>query len=94
MLKYLAVTDLVVIPQRRNIATIGQASAKIFDAMAMAKPIIATNVSYLPEILNGCGLIVEPENSAQLSRAIKYLLNNSVEAKEIGRKARQKCINK
>jgi len=30
--------------------------------MAKAKPIIATNVSDIPEILVGCGWIVEPEN--------------------------------
>ena len=34
----------------------------ITDAMAMAKPIIATNVNDMPEILNGCGWIVEPGN--------------------------------
>lgn len=52
--EYLAATDLVVVPQRRNIATIGQASAKIFDAMEMTIPIAATDVNDLLEILDGC----------------------------------------
>jgi hypothetical protein len=30
--------------------------------MTMAKPIIATNVSAILEILDGCGWGVEPEN--------------------------------
>lgn len=60
----------------------------------MAKPIITTNVSDLPEILDGCGWIVEPENPEQLAQAIQYVLNNPQEAEEMGRKARKKCIEK
>jgi glycosyltransferase involved in cell wall biosynthesis len=92
--EFLAMADVVVIPQRRNFATMGQVPAKVFDAMAMAKPIIATNVSDLPEILDGCGWIVEPENPKQLAEKIQNVLNNPEEAEEMGWKARQKCIKK
>ena len=90
--EFLAMADIVVIPQKRNFATIGQVPAKVFDAMAMAKPIIATNISDLPEILDGCGWIIEPENTEQLAETLQYVLNNPDEAEEIGWKARQKCI--
>jgi len=80
----------VVILQRRNFATTGQMPAKI-DAMAMAKPIIATNVSGIPEILDGCGWIVEPENPKQLAETIKYVLDHPVEAAKSGLKALEKC---
>jgi len=90
--EFLAMADVTVVPQKRNVATIGQLPAKVFDAMAMAKPIIATAVSDLPEILDGCGWIVEPENPKQLAQTIKYVLDNPEEAKEVGWKARQKCI--
>lgn len=92
--EFLAMADVVVIPQKRNFATIGQVPAKVFDAMAMAKPIIATNVSDLPEILDGCGWIVEPEKPKELAKTIQYVLDNPKEAGEIGWKARQKCIDK
>ena len=92
--KFLALADVVVIPQRRNFATIGQVPAKVFDAMAMAKLIIATNVSDLHEILDGCGWIVEPGNPEQLAQTIKYVLDKPGEAVEMGWKARQKCIEK
>lgn len=92
--QFLSAADLIVIPQRRESATAGQMPMKVFDAMAMAKPIIATNVSDLPKILDGCGWIVEPENPMQLVEAIQYTLNNPEEAEEMGRKARQKCIEK
>ena len=92
--EFLAMADVVVIPQRRNFATMGQMPAKVFDAMAMAKPIIASNISDLPEILDGCGWIVEPENPEQLAEKIQYVLDNPEEAKAMGNKARQKCIEK
>ena len=90
--EFLSMADLVVLPQRNEPSTIGQVPAKIFDAMAMAKPIIATNVSDLPEILDGCGWIVEPESPEQLAGTIKHVLNNPVEAEEIGWNAREQCI--
>lgn len=92
--EFLAIADIVVIPQRRNFATIGQTPAKVFDAMAMAKPIIATNVGDLPEILEGCGWIVKPENPEELAEEIQYVLAHPDEAKEIGQRAREKCIKK
>jgi len=92
--EFLAMADIIAIPQRKNFSTMGQMPAKVFDAMAMAKPIIASNISDLPEILDGCGWIVEPENPAQLAEKIQYVLNNPEEAKAMGNKARQKCIEK
>jgi len=57
--------------------------------MAMAKPIIATNASDLPEILDGCGWIVEPESSKQLAETIQYVFDHPVKAEEMGWKARK-----
>lgn len=87
----LAMSDIIVIPQSRSYATIGQVPAKVFDAMAMAKPIIATNVSDLPEILSDCGWIVEPDEPDDLARAIRYVLDHPEEAEEKGQKARECC---
>jgi len=92
--EFLTLANVVVIPQKNNFATIGQVPAKVFDAMAMAKPIIATNVSDLPEILDGCGWIVEPEKPEELAKTIQYVLDNPKEAEKMGQKARQKCIDK
>jgi len=90
--EFLAMADVVVIPQRKSLATIGQIPAKVFDAMAMAKPIIATNVSDLPEILAGCGLIVKPGRPDKIAEKIQYLIENKEIARKMGGKAREKCI--
>lgn len=92
--EFLAMADVVAIPQRKNFATMGQMPAKVFDAMAMAKPIIVSNISDLPETLDGCGWIVKPENKEQLAETIQYILDNPEEAEEMGNKARQRCIEK
>jgi glycosyltransferase involved in cell wall biosynthesis len=65
--KFLSMADVVVVPQNRNLSTIGQVPAKIFDAMTMAKPVISTNVSDIPTILEGCGRIVEPGDAGQMA---------------------------
>lgn len=90
--EFLAISDLIVIPQKKDFATVGQMPAKVFDAMAMAKPIIATAVSGLPEVLADCGFIVEPENPLQLAKMIKHVFSHPQPAKKMGQKAREKCI--
>jgi glycosyltransferase involved in cell wall biosynthesis len=58
----------------------------ILEAMSKAKPIIATKVGGIPEILEDgkTGLLVEPENEIDLAKAIKELLNNYDYAKKLG----------
>ena len=90
--EYLAISDVMIIPQHKNAATKGQLPAKIFDAMAMAKPVIVTNVSDLPQIIDGCGWIVEPGDSQQLVETISYVLTHPLMAEEMGKKARKKCV--
>ncbi|MBW1930954.1 MAG: glycosyltransferase family 4 protein [Deltaproteobacteria bacterium] len=92
--EFLAMADVVVIPQKKNFATVGQVPAKVFDAMAMEKAIISTNVSDIPEILYRCGWIVEPERPKELAQAIQYILDNPRKAQEMSRKARERCIEK
>jgi glycosyltransferase involved in cell wall biosynthesis len=88
----LSMADVIAIPQEKGHSALGQIPAKIFDAMAMAKPIIASDVSDLPGILEGCGWIVEPGNVEQLAESIQYILEHPQEADEKGSLARQKCI--
>ncbi|MFX0196557.1 MAG: glycosyltransferase family 4 protein [Candidatus Hodarchaeota archaeon] len=90
--EYLACSDLVVIPQNNVPSNFAQVPAKLFDAMAMAKPIVSTRISDMPEILEDCGFIVDPDNPRDLAEKIDYILTNPVEAKEIGEKARERCI--
>jgi glycosyltransferase involved in cell wall biosynthesis len=89
---YLAAAEVVAVPQRLGPDTVGQVPAKIFDTMALARPIVSTRVSMIPEILDGCGLLVEPGDPAALARAIGWLLDHPAEAKVLGDKARARCV--
>jgi glycosyltransferase involved in cell wall biosynthesis len=89
---YLDLADLIVLPQMDTVLAQSQMPIKIFEAMAMAKPIIASRVSDLPEMLEGCGCIVEPDNVTQLMERIRHLLLHPEEAGNLGRAAREKCL--
>ncbi|MFO0980684.1 MAG: glycosyltransferase family 4 protein [Planctomycetota bacterium] len=89
--RYLSAADLVVVPQRRGDQAHGQIPAKLFDAMAMAKPIIASATADIPEILHGCGMVVPAEDVAALAAQIDWTLSHRAEASELGLRARARC---
>jgi glycosyltransferase involved in cell wall biosynthesis len=88
---YLVAADAVAVPQRATTDTVGQVPAKIFDAMALARPIVSTAVSMIPEILEGCGVMVPPGDVVALSAALRRLLDDPASAAELGRRARARC---
>lgn len=90
--EYLSAADIVAIPQRKTSDTVGQMPAKIFDAMALAKPIITTPVSDIPEVLGDCGYFVDPEDPRQLAEMIDYIFEHEEEARLKGQKARARCV--
>jgi len=89
--RYLVAADVVAVPQRATTDTLGQVPAKLFDAMALARPIVSTTVSMIPEILDGCGRLVPPGDVPALAGAIRRLLENPDEAAALGRRAREQC---
>ncbi len=88
----LAAADVVAIPQLDTEAAQHQMPMKVYDAMAMARPIVATTVSDLPLTLNGCARLVPPGAVDQLASAIRELLAHPAEAKAMGEKARRRCL--
>jgi glycosyltransferase involved in cell wall biosynthesis len=90
--RYLMLADIVVVPQRRTPDTIGQIPSKLLDAMSMAKTIISTRVSDIPEILNDCGIVVDPDSPEELCEAIRKVIYNQEKATQMGLKAREKCM--
>jgi glycosyltransferase involved in cell wall biosynthesis len=89
--RYLVAADVVAVPQRATSDTVGQVPAKLFDAMALGRPIVSTSVSMIPEILEGCGVVVAPGDVSALAAAIRRLLDSPDEAAKLGRRARERC---
>jgi glycosyltransferase involved in cell wall biosynthesis len=90
--RFLAAADLIVLFQSNSSAARGQLPAKLFDAMSMAKPIIASAVSDLPDILDNCGEVTVPGDVDGLVERIQTLLDNPDYAHELGARAREKCV--
>ena len=89
--RWLVGADVVAVPQRETPDTVGQVPAKLFDAMALARPIVSTRVSMIPEILDGCGVLVPPGDVGALADALRRLLDDPGGAAALGREARARC---
>jgi glycosyltransferase involved in cell wall biosynthesis len=63
----------------------------LLEGMAMAKPIIATDIDGISEVLvdEETGLLVPPENPSTLAKAIIRMLSNRDKAKQMGLAARR-----
>ncbi|HII60987.1 glycosyltransferase family 4 protein [Pyrococcus horikoshii] len=91
--KAVVASDIYIIPQKKTYASFGQLPAKLFDAMAMARAIISTNVSDIPRILDGVGIVISSETlEKNLSEEILYLVENLDEARKLGTKARRRFV--
>ena len=63
----------------------------ILEAMAHAKPIVASRIGGIPELVRDgeTGLLFEPDDTQQLSSCIRTLLRDSDLRKKFGRQARK-----
>ena len=86
----LAAIDAVPVPQLRCVFAESQIPAKAIEAMAMAKPVIASSVGDLSEILgHGTrGWVIAPDNAADLARALAEIARDRGEAARRGAAAR------
>lgn len=64
------------------------------QAAHMARPVVATRVGGLPEIVvdGQTGILVEPDDAKGLARALIELLDDPARAAELGRAARERAL--
>ena len=89
--RWLVAADVIAVPQRATTDTVGQVPAKLIDAMALARPTVSTSVSMIPEILEGCGIVVPPGDVRALADGLRRLLDDRPAAEALGRAARARC---
>ncbi|WP_066426411.1 glycosyltransferase family 4 protein [Anabaena sp. 4-3] len=94
MPKIVAAAHLIVVPQRNTSAALAQFPLKLTDGMAMAKPVLATRVGDIPEIVGNTAYLVEPACPEQMATEIKLIFQDLEAANERGRQARIRCIEK
>jgi len=91
---YINVCDICVAPfvKERN-ERIGLSPLKIYEYMACENPVIASKIEGLGILKqNNAGILVEPENPQELSKAIIKLLKNDELRKEMGEHGRRYVI--
>ena len=92
MPEIVAAAHIIVVPQRDTPEAKAQFPLKLTDGMAMAKPIIATKVGDIPEIVGDTGYLVEPSSPEQIAAQIELIFNDLTAANSQGIKARERCI--
>ena len=92
MPKHLGLADLIVLPLKDDLLAQSQMPCKVFEAMSMEKPVVATSVSDLPLILEGCGRTCAPGNLNQLAQAMSEVLDDAGLAQQLGQAARAKVL--
>ena len=94
MPEIVAASHVVVVPQRDTPVAKAQFPIKLTDGMAMAKPILATRVGDIPEILSETGYLVDPGSPEQIAEQIQLIFQDLESANKRGSKARERCVQK
>lgn len=92
MPEVVSAAHVIVVPQRDTDAAQAQFPLKLTDGMAMAKPILATTVGDIPQILADTGYLVEPNSPEQIARTIELIFADLNTANAKGIAARKRCI--
>ncbi len=85
---YMAAADIVAVP-----SIVEATSVLVMEAMAMEKPVIATNISGIREIAEHLttSYLAEPRNPKALAEGIITLLEDKTLSKKIAKKAKEKA---
>ncbi|MDJ1182025.1 glycosyltransferase family 4 protein [Roseofilum casamattae] len=91
MPEVVAAAHVVLVPQRNTPAALAQFPLKLTDAMAMSKPVLASNVGDLPEILGDTGYLVDPESPEQICDRLQDIFQDFDRANRQGQQGRERC---
>jgi len=89
---YINSFDICVAPftRGRNVKT-GLSPIKLYEYLSCGKPVVVSDIPGLKECVDtgNCGVVVEPDNSVELSKAIYRLLIDTKLRKKMGKNARK-----
>ncbi len=92
--KYLAAADVLVLPNsaKEKISKYYTSPLKLFEYMAAERPIVASDLPSIREVLDEASAVfVEPDNAQSLARGIKKVLSDEELGKSISSRASAKA---
>jgi glycosyltransferase involved in cell wall biosynthesis len=95
-LEMLAHSAIGIIPFRLTPALELAIPTKLFEYMACALPVVATDLPSITPFIEEtkCGLVVPPQDPPAMAQAITYLLDHPDEARRMGENGRRAVIEK
>jgi glycosyltransferase involved in cell wall biosynthesis len=92
--RYHQALDVFVVPRKDLAVTQSVTPLKPVEALACSRPVVATRLPALQEIVDDSvdGLLVQPENPAELSEAVAVLLRDDSTRSTMGRSGRAKVL--
>lgn len=92
MPRHLAAGDALAVPLGTGLMASSQMPCKVYEAMAMGKPVVASAVSDVPEVLAGCGWCVAPGSAEAVAGALREIAGDAAEAARRGAAGRERCV--
>ena len=82
--RYHSIADVLVIPHVRRIDSELVYPSKLLECLASGKPIVASNLRAIADVVGDNAILVEPEKPQAFADGILQLLNNEDLAKKMG----------
>lgn len=92
MPEFIAMSHIIMVTPRESLTTIAKFPLELIEGMTMAKPVIATKVGEISNILQDTGYLIEPQCPNAIAEKIKEIFANYAQAEIKGNLARQRCI--
>jgi glycosyltransferase involved in cell wall biosynthesis len=89
--EYIAAADICVACFENNELTVCKSPLKVVEYLASGKPIVASSVGEIPNMVGDAGLLAEPGNHRLLAEAIVNLIENPQLRQEMSFRARQRA---
>ena len=88
--KFLSFADVILVPFPERDFTHAASPLKLFEAMAMGKPVIASGLSGIKEIISHLenGVLIDSNDINEWYDAVLFILNSNSSSKKMGENAR------
>ncbi len=93
MPRYLALADILAVPLGTGRMASSQMPCKVYEAMSMQIPVLASAVSDVPSVLDGCGWTVPPGDPDAIAAALREIAADPAVAARRAAAARSRAVS-